>query len=141
MVKTDLVRLDSLLPELSPRDRGGELVEHTVRQHVSLCFSALERRLLGSAEALQGALEGPAGRHNGEAKQRVLTAGLAGMQWLCCCIFAPAGKDPPCLSSSLPARAVCLCSRQAWNAVPPFTWPPAFSAPGCLPPPLQPEGV
>ena len=56
MVKTDLVRLDSLLPELSPRDRGSELVEHTVRQHVSLCFAALERRLLGTAEVLGAAL-------------------------------------------------------------------------------------
>ena len=74
VVKTDLVRLDSLLPELSPRDRGGELVEHSVRQHVSLCFAALERRLLGSAEALRGALQGPACRRNGEAKQQVLDA-------------------------------------------------------------------
>ena len=82
VVKTDLGRLDSLLPELSPRDRGGELVEHTVRQHVSLCFAALERRLLGSAEALRAALQGPACRHNGEAKQRVLVAGLAALQAL-----------------------------------------------------------
>lgn len=80
MVKTDLVRLDSLLPELSPRDRGSELVEHTVRQHVSLCFAALERRLLGTADALRGALAEPAAARNGEAKQGLLLQGLAVLQ-------------------------------------------------------------
>lgn len=75
-------RLDSLLPELGPRDRGGELVEHTVRQHVSLCFAALERRLLATAEALAAALAAPAAARNGEAKQRLLQRGLAVLQSL-----------------------------------------------------------
>lgn len=81
-MKTDLARLDSLLPELSPRDRGAELVEHTVRQHVSLCFAALERRVLGTAEALRGALEAPGAARNGEEKRRVLVQGLALLQAL-----------------------------------------------------------
>lgn len=83
-MKTDLARLDSLLPELSPRDRGAELVEHTVRQHASLCFAALERRLLGTVGALRGALStagGPAAR-NGEAKRRLLAHGLGLLQQL-----------------------------------------------------------
>ena len=76
------VRLDSLLPELSPRDRGAELVEHTVRQHVSLCFAALERRLLATAEGLAAELARPECRRNGEAKQRVMAQGLAVLQAL-----------------------------------------------------------
>ncbi|KAL4420694.1 hypothetical protein ABPG75_010350 [Micractinium tetrahymenae] len=84
VVRTDLARLDSLLPELSPKDRGAELVEHTVRQHVSLCFAALERRLLGTAEALRGALGTPGApaARNGEAKRRLLVHGLALLQGL-----------------------------------------------------------
>ena len=78
MLKTDLVRLDSLLPELSPRDRSGELVEHTVRQHVSLCFAALERRLISTVEALHAALADPAA--NGVAKERLLVQGTASLQ-------------------------------------------------------------
>lgn len=76
------VRLDTLLPELSPHDRGAELVEHTVRQHVSLCFAALERRLLATAEALAAALAAPDCRHNGAAKQRAMEQGLAVLQAL-----------------------------------------------------------
>lgn len=89
MVKTDLVRLDSLLPELSPRDRGSELVEHTVRQHVSLCFAALERRLLATVDALSAALAGaggapPRGGNGGgaEARRRLVAQGLALLQAL-----------------------------------------------------------
>jgi hypothetical protein len=97
VVKTDLVRLDSLLPELSPRDRGSELVEHTVRQHVSLCFAALERRLLATVDALSAALAGaggapPRGGNGGgaEARRRLVAQGLAllqallvqGLEWL-----------------------------------------------------------
>lgn len=76
------VRLDTLLPELSPRDRGAELVEHTVRQHVSLCFAALERRLLATAEALAAELDSPECRRNGGAKQRAMAQGLAVLQAL-----------------------------------------------------------
>ena len=76
------VRLDTLLPELSPRDRGAELVEHTVRQHVSLCFAALERRLLATAEALAAELAGPDCRNNGGAKQRTMAQGLVVLQTL-----------------------------------------------------------
>ncbi|KAI3430892.1 hypothetical protein D9Q98_009301 [Chlorella vulgaris] len=89
VVKTDLVRLDSLLPELSPRDRGSELVEHTVRQHVSLCFAALERRLLATVDALSAALAGaggapPRGGNGGgaEARRRLVAQGLALLQAL-----------------------------------------------------------
>lgn len=85
VVRTDLARLDSLLPELSPKDRGSELVEHTVRQHVSLCFAALERRLLGTAEALRDVLAAAPGggaARNGEAKRRLLVHGLALLQAL-----------------------------------------------------------
>ena len=80
VVRTDLGRLEGLLPELSPQDRGAELVEHTLRRHASLCFAALERRLLGTMEALSCALGEPAARRNGEAKRRLLAGGLAVMQ-------------------------------------------------------------
>ena len=80
VVKNDLSRLDGLLPELSPKDRGLELVEHSVRQHVGLCFAALERRLLGSVEALGAALR--ATPDNCAFKADLLAQGLVLLQRL-----------------------------------------------------------
>lgn len=82
VVKTDLARLDSLLPELCPHDRGGELVEHTLRQHVSLCFAALERRLLGDVAALAAALAAAERDADADAQRRLLCGGLAALQAL-----------------------------------------------------------
>ncbi|EIE21455.1 hypothetical protein COCSUDRAFT_66895 [Coccomyxa subellipsoidea C-169] len=42
----DVARVQSLLPELSPADRGTEVVEGVLRHHIGACFAALERRVL-----------------------------------------------------------------------------------------------
>ncbi|CAL8469580.1 g9121 [Coccomyxa elongata] len=42
----DVARVQSLLPELSPADRGTEVVEAVLRHHIGACFAALERRVL-----------------------------------------------------------------------------------------------
>ncbi|KFM26431.1 Vacuolar protein sorting-associated protein 51-like protein [Auxenochlorella protothecoides] len=44
VVKNDIARLESVARELGPKDRASELIEHAVRQHLGLCFAALERR-------------------------------------------------------------------------------------------------
>ncbi|KAL3158433.1 hypothetical protein ABBQ38_010667 [Trebouxia sp. C0009 RCD-2024] len=47
-ISNDMQRIQSLLPELSPQDRGTEVVESTVRQHIGACFLALEQRVLAT---------------------------------------------------------------------------------------------
>ncbi|KAA6417142.1 MAG: hypothetical protein FRX49_12897 [Trebouxia sp. A1-2] len=51
-ISNDMQRIQSLLPELSPQDRGTEVVESTVRQHIGACFSALEQRAFNSSSGL-----------------------------------------------------------------------------------------
>ncbi|GAB4820337.1 hypothetical protein N2152v2_007383 [Parachlorella kessleri] len=82
VVKNDISRLESMLPELNPRDRAGEIVEHTVRHHVGLCFAALEARVLVTVQALRSALE--AAGQNGAAslaeKQDIVQRGVLILQ-------------------------------------------------------------
>eukprot|EP00887_Chlorella_sp_A99_P007202 scaffold2.g7202.t1 len=78
VVRNDLGRLHGLLPELSPRDKGHEVVTNAVRQHAALCFAALERRLLGTVDALCAAL-GSAPRGD-ERRPHLAQAGLAILQ-------------------------------------------------------------
>ncbi|DBB17629.1 TPA: hypothetical protein ACH3X3_002673 [Trebouxia sp. C0006] len=60
-ISNDMQRIQSLLPELSPQDRGTEVVESTVRQHIGACFSALEQRVLSTlSEASQKLSSSPA---------------------------------------------------------------------------------
>lgn len=60
-ISNDMQRIQSLLPELSPQDRGTEVVESTVRQHIGACFSALEQRVLSTlSEASQRLSSSPA---------------------------------------------------------------------------------
>ncbi|KAK9817324.1 hypothetical protein WJX74_004288 [Apatococcus lobatus] len=47
-ISNDITRLQRLLPELSPQDRGVEIVEGVVRLHIGNCFSCLERRAISS---------------------------------------------------------------------------------------------
>lgn len=78
VVRADLARLQGLLPELSPGDKAHEVVTNALRQHLALCFAALERRLLSTADGLRAALVAlPA---NGEAKRAAMVAGLAVLQ-------------------------------------------------------------
>ncbi|KAK9813244.1 hypothetical protein WJX72_011382 [[Myrmecia] bisecta] len=59
-ISNDVTRVQSLLPELSPQDRGTEVVEGAVRQHIGACFGALERRVLNAVEQTQARLDGSA---------------------------------------------------------------------------------
>lgn len=78
VVRNDLSRLHSLLPELSPRDKAHEVVTNAVRQHCALCFAALERRMLSTVDALSLVLAGC--ERNDERKRQLMCAGLAVLQ-------------------------------------------------------------
>ena len=55
-VRIDFVQLESVLPELSSRDKASELVGNAVRQHVGLAFTAVEARIAGELADIRVAL-------------------------------------------------------------------------------------
>lgn len=99
VMRTDLSRLHSILPELSPKDRASELVEHAVRQYVGLCFAALEQRVMATVAGIRYALGAQP-----QAKLDLLQQGLLVLQalllqgterlllrWVVACIEPAAG--------------------------------------------------
>jgi hypothetical protein len=72
-VRSNLGRLSEALPELQPADRTAEVVENAVRQHLGLCFAALQCRLLVSVERMW-ALLAPEERWQGreQSQQQLL---------------------------------------------------------------------
>eukprot|EP00891_Asterochloris_glomerata_P001742 jgi/Astpho2/1742/Aster-04163 len=77
-ISNDVTRIQGLLPELSPQDRGVELVEGVVRSHIGACFEALQQRIaaaIGTARqtAQDAAAGGPnAGKPSGQALLQAL---------------------------------------------------------------------
>lgn len=68
-IRSDVVSLEPVLPELGPRDKASELIGNTVRYHVAVAFAALEARLVLQLREIHERIEGTMSDPD-EARQR-----------------------------------------------------------------------